>query len=335
MHGKQTLKITSKRLEYNLTFLRNVTIIRGDSGTGKTTLCSIISEHLRTKKDSAYKIHCTCLYRVLSDDWDDAILQINSYKNHLLFVDEDANFLESLEFAELIMNSSNYFVIITRSTIKNIPYSYKEVYELFSVYVGNTTIVTNTQFYKTINNSITTDCIITEDTKSGYIMMKALCGDNVVDLTENDIKYGVGNNKLLSRCQALARNNHKVFILADGAAIGYFIDGLYKEMLSNRNIVLWLPESFEYLLLLSGIVWRRDVPTVLKDPSEQIYSELFPTWERFFTWLVTDIMSGCRGHNYVKGILKPWYYNSANLDKFERIIPDSLKHLVDKHPSDR
>lgn len=157
MHGRQRLKIFSKRLEYDLLFTRNVTIIRGNSGTGKTTLCEILSEYLREGDNSVYKVQCTCELDVLSGNWSTALLQISAKKNCLLFVDEDANYLKSKEFANSMDGSSNYFVIISRDTLKTITYSYKEVYELASTSVGNTTITTNTPFYKELNLNIKLD----------------------------------------------------------------------------------------------------------------------------------------------------------------------------------
>lgn len=333
MRGRHTLSIISKRFEYNLTFNRNITIIRGDSGTGKTILCGLLAEYKREGENCAFKVRCSCKLSLLSDDWEVAEVQLQKTKDALLFVDEDANYLDSLAFVSAMMKSSCYFVIISRLSLKSIPFCYKEVYELNSVVVCNTTLITNQRFYKDLTAPVGVDCIITEDTKSGFTMLHALCGDNVVGLTKEEIKFGVGNNKLLSKCQALTAKGHKVFVLADGAAIGYLIEGLYREALTERNIYLWLPESFEYLLLASGIVWRRDVIEILKDPAKQIESELFHTWEQFFTWLVTDIMSVYSGHSYVKGNLRPWYYNSTNVDKLERIVPEELKHLIDKHPS--
>lgn len=157
MHGRQRLKIFSKRLEYDLTFTRNVTIIRGNSGTGKTTLCEILSEYLREKENSVYRVQCTCNIDVLSGNWSTASLQLSAKKNCLFFVDEDANYLKGKDFASSIDGSSNYFVIISRDTLKTITYSYKEVYELTSTPVGNTTIVTNTPFYRELKLNVKLD----------------------------------------------------------------------------------------------------------------------------------------------------------------------------------
>lgn len=38
MRGRHTLRVQSVHLRYDLTFTRNLTILQGDSATGKTTL---------------------------------------------------------------------------------------------------------------------------------------------------------------------------------------------------------------------------------------------------------------------------------------------------------
>lgn len=37
MKGKYTIKLQSNNVDYEITVERNITVIRGDSGTGKTT----------------------------------------------------------------------------------------------------------------------------------------------------------------------------------------------------------------------------------------------------------------------------------------------------------
>lgn len=46
----------------------------------------------------------------------------------------------------------------------------------------------------------------------------------------------------------------KICIVADGAAIGPEMNRLYKETLKKKNIHLYLPESFEWLILSSGLI---------------------------------------------------------------------------------
>lgn len=46
MKGKHKVIVSTKRLKYDFELRRNLTIIRGDSATGKTTLIDMIRDHV-------------------------------------------------------------------------------------------------------------------------------------------------------------------------------------------------------------------------------------------------------------------------------------------------
>ena len=58
MKGQQTLRIQSSHLRYDMTFSRNVTVIQGDSATGKTTLVDMIQEYLLNGSDTGISVSC-------------------------------------------------------------------------------------------------------------------------------------------------------------------------------------------------------------------------------------------------------------------------------------
>ena len=45
MIGRVSIKISNQRNSYKFTLNRNITILRGDSGTGKTTLYDMIRDY--------------------------------------------------------------------------------------------------------------------------------------------------------------------------------------------------------------------------------------------------------------------------------------------------
>ena len=45
MTGKYDIEIYNKRVHYHLTVKRNITVIQGDSATGKTELLRMISDY--------------------------------------------------------------------------------------------------------------------------------------------------------------------------------------------------------------------------------------------------------------------------------------------------
>ncbi len=54
----------------------------------------------------------------------------------------------------------------------------------------------------------------------------------------------------------------------------------------REGAVLYLPESFEWLILKSGVVSGKDLDRILENPEDFIESRRFFSWERFFTDLL-------------------------------------------------
>lgn len=80
-------------------------------------------------------------------------------------------------------------------------------------------------------------------------------------------------------------------IIADGAAFGPEMDKIAKFIMERKKINLYLPESFEWLILKSGTIKDTEVKEVLKQPYLYIESKEYMSWERFFTqYLIEKIM---------------------------------------------
>ncbi len=78
-----------------------------------------------------------------------------------------------------------------------------------------------------------------------------------------------------------------ILVVADGAAFGPEMERAL-SLRKARNVVYFLPESFEWLILKSGIVKQKELKTILENPSDFIESERYFSWERFFTSLLID-----------------------------------------------
>ena len=79
MVGKHRVQIGDNTVRYDFVVSRNITIIRGDSGTGKTTLYNLIQE-MNQKKNSGITWNCDCDCYALTDfDWEDVIESDESY----------------------------------------------------------------------------------------------------------------------------------------------------------------------------------------------------------------------------------------------------------------
>lgn len=56
MKGRIEIRVSNNRAKFHFTLERNITIVRGDSGTGKTTLYEMIAEHMRLGEASGVQV---------------------------------------------------------------------------------------------------------------------------------------------------------------------------------------------------------------------------------------------------------------------------------------
>ena len=127
MKGRHHIVIESPRLKYEFDVKRNITIIKGDSATGKTTLIELLNDY-RSEEDSAVQVSSDVPCRVFADNsptWQQALEII---RDSIVFIDEDNTFIRTREFAGLLKKSTNYFVLITREALTELPYSIHEIY---------------------------------------------------------------------------------------------------------------------------------------------------------------------------------------------------------------
>ena len=57
--------------------------------------------------------------------WKDVLTLVSG---SIVFIDEGNSFIKSRDFAEVVRNSSNYYVIVTREPLTELPYSINEIY---------------------------------------------------------------------------------------------------------------------------------------------------------------------------------------------------------------
>lgn len=79
-----------------------------------------------------------------------------------------------------------------------------------------------------------------------------------------------------------------MLVIADGAAFGPEMEKVMKLIKIQDNITLYLPESFEWIILKAGIIQDGDIQQILSEPWKYIESKEYLSWERFFTWLLVE-----------------------------------------------
>jgi len=283
MKGKYHIIAQNNRLRYELLVRRNITIIRGDSATGKTTLFNMIGQAAALGENSGVDVVCERPCRTLSgNDWN---LILPNIHDQIIFLDEENQFIKSQEFAAAVKASDNYFVIITREDLPNLPYSVDEIYGIHTSGKYHSLRRTYNEMYQIYSPEIFSgkmkpDMIVVEDSNSGYEFFRTVCAEHNISCLS---AKGKSNLK-----QAVPQKEEQILIVADGAAVGSEMNELYQLMKTNSRMKCYLPESFEWLILKSGQIDGKAVQDILKHPEDFIESRKYFSWERFFTALLVE-----------------------------------------------
>ena len=291
MLGRHIIDIQSKHLVYRLEIKRKVTVIQGDSGTGKTTLASKLVDALR---DEAVKLVSDVPCKVITTETDWA-LTLKNTRDTVVFIDEDMTFLKGWKFPQMVTRSSCYFVLITREPLKLIPYSVTEIYKLESKFDNQTAVYTSPTalvYSRSSVNSAHPDCLLVEDKGSGAQFFSELVGSSNCVSAE-------GATNISKRIRELSSRN--LLVIADGAAFGAFMLETIEAMISAKEkIAILLPESFEWLLLKSGLSMFEAYKDQIEHPERYAEAKEFLSWENYFTWVLIEATKGMEDFEYSK-----------------------------------
>jgi hypothetical protein len=156
--------------------------------------------------------------------------------------------------------------------------------------------------------------MITEDTDSGNQFFRSFFQN-----PEDCIGAG-GNSKIYSTMRKQDADR-LLSVVADGAAFGAFVARVLEYAQKRGKTLLYLPESFEWLILKSGVVTDKDMEKILEHPENYIDSSKYMSWEQFFTEKLEDSTKEDIVKRYQKSKLPPYYISSGVR---ERILPDGL-----------
>lgn len=323
MKGKHKVIIEAERLKYEFTIKRNITVIQGNSATGKTTLIDLLQTYGRFREESGIRITSDVPCVAFTGDssiWD---VLIKSYENTIVFIDEDYSFVFTEEFASVIKNTSNYYVLITRQPLYNLPYSVNEIYgirttgkyhfpekiynELYPIY---SPLKVNKKKY----------VILVEDEKSGFQFFAKI-------LNENKCVSAGGNSNIIPKLKELSSDN-PVIVIADGAAFGAYVAQVVAHSNMSGNVGMYFPESFEWLILKSGIIDIKGIDDILEHTEEYVESSDFFSWERYYTKLLEDATKDDSVKRYQKAHLGGYYLEGKNKDSILRILPKDVLNVL-------
>ncbi len=319
MVGSYNVRVSRRRgVSFRFTIRRNITVVRGDSGTGKTTLFEMVSDHMREGAKSGVTIQCDHPCVALVDmDWEN---QLAGMKNSIVFVDEGLQAIRSDEFARAVKHSGNYFVLFTREVLANLPYSVDEIYRIKTSAKYHTLVPLYKhddahRYYEQLRAKPKRDfdLLVTEDSKAGFQFFDARFKESDVSV----LSAGT-NSKVLEWLDR--HKGDRVFVIADGAAFGPYADRvLALQHIHRDTMAVCLPESFEWLLLESGLIKSDVVREALADPSAHVDSEEHENWEQYFTDVLRTQSTGTP-FAYRKGELADAYKVAKNADKVMALI---------------
>jgi hypothetical protein len=319
MKGMHHIVIQNKRIRFVFSIKRNITIIRGDSATGKTTLFSMIEEYGNLGKDSGVQIQCDKACVAISGKyWQETLEKIH---DSIVFVDEDSKFLKTKDFAKKIRNSNNYYVLITRENLPALPYSVEEIYGIHCSGKYMDTRQVYNLFYKIYSETnpgkILIKSLITEDSQAGFTFFSQVSKTRGICCESAGGKsniLGILQEKLLDKEQK------ETLVIADGAAFGPEMAHISQLLRGNVNIKLYLPESFEWLLLYADILNKPSIRQKLEEAENYIESEKYFSWERYFTDLLMEETKD-----------SPYPYDKSNLKDFylqDKIVQKVLEAMA-------
>lgn len=275
MKGKYDVVIETKSFVYSFTLMNKITIIKGNSAIGKSTLYNLICEYNRGTADLRSNVE-GMLYGLVAMEYE---LILSSMSNKIVFIDEDYPRLSSSDFAGVVKNSDNYFVIISRDYfISGLTYHIDSIKKLQSSVVGEVCYYSLVNVFGDIPVMCKPDVFITE----GNGLDRRICES----LLECRVESACGKDKVISKVEEF--QDKVVCVLVDESAFGSRISAIMLYNKFYNNMYLLAPESFEYMLM-----HRDDLYNEVKDKLERPYDfcdvSKYSTWELYFTSLLKSI----------------------------------------------
>ncbi len=314
--------LEAKRIQYEFDIKRNITIIQGDSATGKTTLIGLLSEY--SLRGGATGIQLTSdvpcvVYNGGMGRWED---ELKSATDSIVFIDEGFPFIRSKDFARVIASTSNYYVLVTREPLMEIPYSVNEIYGIRTSGKYHYPEKIYNEFYPIYSDIGASDAaksnrlLIVEDSKSGFQFFSSVRG-------EKNCISAEGNANIIGTL--LSHHDRMMSVMADGAAFGAYIEEVVLFAKEYPETVLYFPESFEWMVLKSGVIKPENIDDIMENPEDYIESSEYISWERFFTHLLEEQTEDDPIRAYKKQRLADYYKEGRNQRRIMDVIPDIIR----------
>lgn len=317
--------IISSKYNCSIPLERRITVLRGDSGTGKSTVIDMIEANdptifIECKAEDGSFLHWVVLSNTT---WE---FVIRGATNSLLILD-DLELIASPEFSKAVsetVDRNNYYLIMSREDNKSEEnLSIKLNLHAFSIslnsiYNFNKSNTRKEHFVlpRYVSSVIEDpDCVIVEDAKAGKVFFEQFFSCKVVSAG------GKGNIADMLLC-TVEQGYKKILVFFDSAAFGCHADDFmdvinlihlnYSEVKVGYFVEY---ESFEYFLLTTRFF--KDNAVVVEEWNNPIvYANKYISWEHYFEDLLYRVSMNLPYSHRHDSELKDCYYKMCRCSKF-------------------
>ena len=249
MTGIKHIKIYNKKVSYEFDLERNVSVISGNSATGKTTLFNLVRDYEKNKNNGVSLVSDVECLTLNNSDWE---YKVEKYDSVVFFIDENNKFYKTKEFANSIKKADCYFVIITRDSMPEISYSVDAMYEI----VGKKKHKLVKKYdLKKINYWLPSivkvfnkfDSFIVEDSESGFRLF-----ESIANKLNKKCKSSNGNSNLYKYVDSKKHISHEQYytdllksITKNDKVFKYSKKKLNKNYVKDENIKKFIKFIFK------------------------------------------------------------------------------------------
>ncbi len=302
MVGKHHLEIENKKVKYIIDIERKITVIKGNSGTGKTTLIRMIQGYIAQGNKSGISVkNDTNIPLMVFDATTRWELELTEKKGNLIFADEAVDYIYSKGFQQEFAKTDNYLVVISRSgRFNHLPYAIQSIYELRTDMNEKIKLTQMYQLYDLQSKATVPEIVVTEDSNSGAEMMKEIFDTKIISAS--------GNGSVLREVEKYTHDENILFSVVDGAAFGGFISQLMNLAKLNDKFFVFAPESFEYMILQVPS-FKRKLTDELENTWKYCDISKYLTWEQYYTELLQKLCNEEYSFNYNKSHIHKSFLN--------------------------
>jgi len=254
------IKLSANYVSYDLTLHDKISIVRGDSATGKTTFVTLLEDLGTTTNIKLKSTLPTIAARNVSD--------ITDHSNSIIVFDEDHPFWKHPDVMELINISENYFLFFLRDTKIPTSIHVSAVYKLETTMLDDIAHHTNIEMFErySSDNWKPISNVIVEDSKSGLMYLSTYLGLNSVKFLDKASTKCITSSKSAARLpkelsNSLQRGADNILVVYDAAGFGQYLSRLLEviALYPDRNVSILDWESFEWFVLyMMGAEYTRE-----------------------------------------------------------------------------